>query len=65
MITLNGRIVDDADELSVAALLSRENYVSSRVAVECNGRIIPKAQYEHKQVTDGDVLEVVCFVGGG
>ena len=35
------------------------------VAVEYNGSIVPKNQYEEKILTDGDVIEVVSFVGGG
>lgn len=65
MITLNGKIMTDADQLSIAELLLRERYESSRVAVECNGEIVPRAQYQHTRLHDGDAMEVVHFVGGG
>ena len=35
------------------------------VAVERNGDIIPKAQYDTAVFEDGDTVEVVSFVGGG
>ena len=35
------------------------------VAIEKNGEIVPKALYESTLLKDGDILEVVSFVGGG
>ena len=37
----------------------------SRVAVELNGSIVPRAEFKDTRVKDGDSLEVVHFVGGG
>lgn len=65
MITVNGRTVDQADGLSLTLYLTQEGYTLTRVAVECNGEIIPKKKYDQKFLEDGDVLEVVHFVGGG
>ena len=65
MITVNGIKISNADNLSLADYLTREGYKISLVAVECNGSIVPKTQYEEKILTDGDVIEVVSFVGGG
>jgi sulfur carrier protein len=33
--------------------------------VEVNEEIIPKATYNHTILKDGDIVEVVSFVGGG
>jgi sulfur carrier protein len=65
MITINGKLVSDADGLSLAQFLAREAFLVSRVAVECNGEIVPKTAYECRKLADGDILEVVCFVPGG
>jgi len=45
--------------------LIRENYQTGRVAVEKNGKIVPKAQFENETLTNADRLEIVAFVGGG
>jgi sulfur carrier protein len=45
--------------------LEREGYLLDRVAVEKNGRIVPKALYAAETLDDGDRLEIVAFVGGG
>ena len=34
-------------------------------AVELNEEILPKAEYAETVLKDGDVLEIVNFVGGG
>ena len=65
MITVNGNKISNTDNLSLYYYLVREGYTISLVAVECNGSIVPKTQYEEKILTDGDVIEVVSFVGGG
>jgi len=36
-----------------------------RIAVERNEEIVPKAKYAETVLADGDVVEVVNFVGGG
>ena len=45
--------------------LADSGYDSKRVAVECNGCIVPKAQYGTTILRDGDTVEIVSFVGGG
>ena len=65
MIYVNGNEICNADNLRLSDYLVREGYTISFVAVESNGSIVPKTQYEEKILTDGDVIEVVSFVGGG
>jgi sulfur carrier protein len=36
-----------------------------RIAVEHNGIIVPRPEWESVAVTSGDKLEIVHFVGGG
>jgi sulfur carrier protein len=38
---------------------------ADRVAVELNGTICSRAQWDQTQVRSGDRLEIVHFVGGG
>ena len=64
-MTGNGQRKEWKEGLTVAALLERENYRPGRVAVERNGRIIPRAEFSETVLSEEDVLEVVSFVGGG
>jgi thiamine biosynthesis protein ThiS len=35
------------------------------VAVERNGEVVPRARHADVELADGDVIEIVHFVGGG
>ena len=45
--------------------MAQAGWDSARLAVERNGDIVPRAQYGETVLEDGDVLEIVRFVGGG
>jgi len=64
MVIINGNSVDTAGK-TVEEYLSQTNYTRNRIAVEINGEIIPKSQYETTIFNDGDTVEIVGFVGGG
>lgn len=64
MVQINGE-QKDVQGMNLITYLEQEGYQKNRIAVECNGEILPKAEYEQKILQDGDVLEIVSFVGGG
>ncbi len=64
MVRINGENLDMAGK-TVAEYLSESRYDLKRVAVERNGRIVPRAEYGETVLADGDCVEVVGFVGGG
>ncbi len=51
--------------LTVAGLLSALALESRKIAVERNLEIVPKSLYGETNLTDGDRIEIVQFVGGG
>jgi thiamine biosynthesis protein ThiS len=65
------RVRVNGDELrlpqgaSVTVLLERLKVSTPRVAVERNREILPKSSYASTLLEEGDVFEVVEFVGGG
>ncbi|HJV67455.1 MAG TPA: sulfur carrier protein ThiS [Geomonas sp.] len=63
-ITTNGEAVS-IEPLSVQDYLISLGIDPRRVAVELNRDILPKAQYQDTMLKEGDVLEIVHFVGGG
>ena len=65
MVKVNGEVVENVAGLSLEDYLKKEDYTISRVAVELNGNIVPKAEYAKTMIAEGDKLEVVSFVGGG
>lgn len=64
MVQINGK-TEDAAGMTLFNYLKQAGYQPERIAVECNEEIVPKASYGEKILQDGDVLEVVSFVGGG
>ena len=64
MVKVNGTELDIAGK-TVAEYLATTNYDSKRIAVERNGDIVFKSQYNETVLENGDSLEIVSFVGGG
>jgi thiamine biosynthesis protein ThiS len=52
-------------EFTLAALVESLGMKPDRVAVELNRNIVPRNRWPETQLSDGDRLEVVHFVGGG
>ncbi len=49
----------------LTAFVATLGFRPDRVAVECNGEIVPRAEWPVTALVEGDRLEVVHFVGGG
>ena len=64
MVTINGKELDLVGK-TLADYLAETDYNPKRIAVEKNGEIVPKTQYDKTIFKDGDVIEIVSFVGGG
>ena len=61
---INGEDVS-ADGKILKDYLLENGYTLTTIAVERNGEILPKAQYETAVLNPDDVIEIVSFVGGG
>jgi len=64
MVKINGMFCDVAGK-TLAEYLVTTKFNPARIAVEKNGDIVPKTQYETTVLEEGDTVEVVSFVGGG
>ncbi len=64
MVKINGKELNVAGKTEAEYLVTTK-YDPKRIAVECNGDIVPKAKYGETVLKDGDSVEVVSFVGGG
>jgi sulfur carrier protein len=65
MIKINGEYISESSGKNVLTIIEEKGYKLNRIAVEYNGNILPKDKYDNTFLKDGDVLEVVSFVGGG
>lgn len=62
---INGELVILNEALTLVDLLENRNYPSDKIAVELNGEIVPRSRYASTILKEADVVEIVCFVGGG
>jgi thiamine biosynthesis protein ThiS len=65
MFTVNGTKKELLGVFSVKEYLEQNGYVISQIAVELNEEILPKTEYVSTVLKDGDVMEIVSFMGGG
>jgi sulfur carrier protein len=63
-IEVNGKS-ETLEPMRLADYLAQANLVGKRIAVEHNGEIVPKSQFESVELRDGDRLEIVQAIGGG
>lgn len=64
MVVVNGKSLDVAGK-TLKEYLEMANYNLRTIAVEWNEEIVSGEQYEDIVLQDGDIVEVVSFVGGG
>ena len=65
-VTVNGEHKEFPTPLTVGALLHSMGIGGAgRIAVERNGEILPKSQFDDTQVEQGDRFEIVHAIGGG
>ena len=64
MVKVNGVELELAGK-TLSDYLAATDYDPKRIAVERNGDIVFKSQYDATILEDGDSLEIVSFVGGG
>jgi thiamine biosynthesis protein ThiS len=64
-VTVNGETLQLASGSTVADLLKTLAVEPTRVAVEHNLRVVPRAEHGAVRLNHGDRVEIVTFVGGG
>jgi sulfur carrier protein len=64
-VTLNGEARELGDGLTVDDLVRELRLNQRRIAVEVNRAILPRDAYGLRPLQEGDVVEIVHFIGGG
>jgi sulfur carrier protein len=64
-VVVNGAPRDVPDGITVLALVEELKLDEGPVAVERNLEVVPRAEHPTTVLCDGDVVEIVHFVGGG
>lgn len=64
-VTVNGRGVELKNSRTVAEFIIERNITGKMFVIEKNLEIIQKGDYDKAEINEGDVIEIVGFVGGG
>jgi sulfur carrier protein len=64
-VTVNGEARTIAAGTTVRGLVELLGLTDGPVAVERNGDVVPRAEHASTELAEGDVIEIVHFVGGG
>ncbi|MEN8136089.1 MAG: sulfur carrier protein ThiS [Thermodesulfobacteriota bacterium] len=64
-IICNGKEMAVRDSLTIEELVLELDLNPATVVVECNGSIVLPDKYADNKLSEGSVLELIRFVGGG
>jgi len=64
-VLLNGKNKTIEDKTNLNLLLKKLSIESDKVAIEINGVVVSKNDYEKKIIKTNDKIEIVHFIGGG
>lgn len=62
---INGETVTLTTTCSLGQFVDKRKYRRDRIAVELNGQILSKDNYDSTTLRDDDIIEIVQFIGGG
>jgi sulfur carrier protein len=64
-ITINGETKEITPNTTLFTFIKDMDLNPDTVVAECDGRIIKRDEYDTLVLSDGNVLELIRFVGGG
>ena len=64
-VFVNGEKKEFSDGLSLEQLVNELVLPGLRIAVELNGVVVRRGDWTETTLNDGDLIEIVNFVGGG
>ena len=64
-MTCNGELKDIAPDTILVNLIQDLDLNPDTVVVECDGRIVKRDEYDSLILKNGNILELIRFVGGG
>lgn len=65
-LVINGEDHHDLPQrLTVQGLIKHLGLPEKKIAIERNREIVSKSTFETTELSEGDVLEIIHFIGGG
>ncbi len=64
-IIINGKAMSVTEPIRLQQLIEQLEINKGKFAVDINGKIIPKSEYQTYDIREHDNIEIVVAVGGG
>jgi len=65
-LIVNGKRYDNLeDDITMRELLDYLKLPAKKIAIERNREIVSKSTYDSVSLNDGDIIEIIHFIGGG
>ena len=64
-LIVNGQQQSFDKPINIQQLVEHLSLQNKRIAIECNGEIIPRSRFLDQILEEGDQLEIIVAVGGG
>jgi len=65
-LIVNGKIYDNLEvDITMRELLDHLKLPAKKIAIERNREIVSKSTYDSVSLNDGDIIEIIHFIGGG
>lgn len=64
-LIVNGKEEEIPEAITIDVFVEHFGFDVKKIAVEVNKEIVIKSMYSEVYLDDGDVVEVLTFVGGG
>lgn len=65
IITVNGETKEITPNTTLVSFIRDMDLNPDTIVAECDGRIIKRDEYDTLLLSEGNVLELIRFVGGG
>ena len=65
MITVNNDPLPHRPGMTVQDILDAKNFIFRMLAVSVNGQVVPRKEYQTRQVPDGADVQVIHMISGG
>ena len=64
-VTINGQARELPEGATAGQVVSILGLQGQRLAMEVNQEILPRSEFDHHTLVEGDVVEIVRAIGGG
>ncbi|MCX7821711.1 MAG: sulfur carrier protein ThiS [Brevinematales bacterium] len=63
---INGEYIEFVNDVNLLDFIQKDKKLNPKsIVIEYNGKVLKKEEWQNTFIKDGDIIEIVHFVGGG